>query len=153
MRPDVARINEFLRTVVKVPLGGLTAVVGDEVGSARVSVCCGRGRPHGTVGMRRRRVPTRPVGRGGGICWRDLDLIEGNEEKCSEKRLKKRAYGCQVWDEAHEGTWALVWLAFLMQDRAGTFLRLNSSGNQILRQSIAVQIMLNPGSLEPKLPG
>jgi hypothetical protein len=138
MRLDVARINEFLRTVVKVPLGRLTAVVGNGVGSARVSVCCGKRRPHWTVGMRRRRVPTRSVGRGGRICWRDLDLIKGDEEKCSEKRLEKRSSVCQVWDEAYEGTWAHVWLAFLMQDRAGTFLMLNTSDNHILRQSIGV---------------
>src|ERR1700722_15336663 len=77
-------VNEFLRTVVKVPLRRLTAVVGNEVGLARVSVCCGKWRPYWTVGMRRRRVSTRPVGRGR-VCWRDLDLIKGNEEKCSEK--------------------------------------------------------------------
>jgi len=150
MRPDVARINGFLRTVVKVPLGGLTAVVGNEVGSAWVSVCCGKRRPHWTVGKRRRRVSTRPVGRGGRICWRNLDLIKGGEEKCSEKRLKKRSYVCQVWDETYEGTWAHVWLAFLMQDRAGTCLRLNTSSNQILCQSIGVQIMLNTVSFEPR---
>jgi len=68
IRPDAARINEFLRTVVKVPLGRLTGIVGIEVGPARVSVCCGKRRPHWTVGMRRRRVSTRPVSRGGRIC-------------------------------------------------------------------------------------
>lgn len=96
---------------------------------------------------------TRPVGRGSRICWRDLDLVKGDEEKGCEKRLEKRSSVCQVWGEAYEGTWAHVWLAFLMQDRAGTFLRLNTSGNQILRQSIGVQIMLNTVSFEPELPG
>src|SRR2546421_2644046 len=102
--------------------------------------------------MRRRKVSARPVGRGGRICWRDLHLIKGDEEKCSEKRLEKRSYVRQAWDEAYEGTWAHVWLAFV-QDRAGTFLRLNTSGNQMLRQSIGVQIMLNTVSFEPERPG
>ena len=67
MRLDLERTNEFLRTVVKVPLGRLTAA----------------------VGMRRRRVSARPVGRGGRICWRDLDLIEGDEEKVQRKEVEK----------------------------------------------------------------
>jgi hypothetical protein len=44
------------------------------------------------------------------------------KKKCSEKRLKKRSCVCQVWDEAYEGTWARVLLAFLY---AGSSRRLS----------------------------
>ena len=97
-------------------LSRLTAVVGNEVGLAQVSVGSGRRRPHWTVGMRMRRVPIRPVGRGGRQFGEIWILLKGMKKSAAKRGSKKAGlWICQMWGSACEGTWAHVWLALIEQ--------------------------------------